>query len=58
MMFVYRFEQKKGKMKKIELQHKNIKKKEKSILHMKNFIFIVQIRITNSNALLISIFTG
>jgi hypothetical protein len=55
-MFVYRFEPKeKKKMKKIESQHKKIKKK-KSILHMKNFIFIAQIRITSSNALLMSIF--
>jgi hypothetical protein len=45
-------------MKMIELQHKNIKeKKEKSIFHMKSFFFIAQIRITSSNALLMSIFT-
>jgi accessory gene regulator protein AgrB len=59
MMLVYKFEpKKKKKMKMIKLQHKNIKKKKKkSILHIKNFIFIAQIRITSSNALLMSIFT-
>jgi hypothetical protein len=60
-MFVCRFEPKENKNKKqkmIELQHKNIKEnKKKSILHMKRFIFIAQIRITSSNALLMSIFT-
>jgi hypothetical protein len=59
MMFVCRFEPKEKKEnEKDRIEHKKIKKKkEKSILHMKNFIFIAQIRITSSYALLMSIFT-
>jgi hypothetical protein len=37
--------------------YKHQGKEEKSILHMKIFIFIAQIGITSSNTLLISIFT-
>jgi hypothetical protein len=59
MMFVCRFESKeKKKNKKVRiatLEHQE--KEEKSILHMKIFIFIARIKITSSNILLISIFT-
>jgi hypothetical protein len=58
MMFVCRFESKEKENKKdriATLEHQE--KEEKSILHMKNFIFITRIKITSSNTLLISVFT-
>jgi hypothetical protein len=56
-MFLCRFEPKKEiKEKRLNYHLKTPKKRRKIDIAHQNFIFIAQIRITNCNALLISIF--